>query len=589
MNTTRSEAQLPDAAGADNLATLINDLRKVDNATVANQLESLNAALLRDDERELATRDPHALIDSRAVEERASAYYLHRPPLALGITDALRNILVLVPIMATWNALATASCAYSSAVSGLKPGEPLSFLLFWQSGLASQAKDACTTGLSFFRFDTFSALAAFDFWVLLVVVLLTIAVHFYKDVLQSHADQISANLRDRTDQAVWCLGEAYSKARYDLTTGTSLSLAQAVASFPAHAEEMLDLLREAEQRSAQTAADQKVELVDLRLLADAWRDGASQILGQTEQLRAVYAQLQDAVSKLSAQLSASGSVQTKLLSSLHAIDSAAKQQMEATKATGIILQRAMADVQNEARRNADVSAELSRNVAALPHVAEVLSAGENSLREGLLAVPSAVQTAVAAQTVLLEKSAKELAGAYAQLNSDIATSSGDTRASLEQLKQVRTDLQMAAGRFDATSAANKSLADRLDHSSILVEQAMGEAHKLIEGNAKLITNAVGELGKRDECTTRDLQEAVAIVRDLSRTVADMTTKQAGAASAIEDASRQLESATVDLNRTLREATEHSDDDRRHATHDSGRPGPGEDGRGRSLFGINFRR
>ena len=382
INNTEPQVEPATAAASTELAALLRDLRNHDNAVVAEQLEDIATNLRSEDKCELSTCDPHALIDTREVEERASGYYLNRPPFFLPVIETFRNFLVLVPIMATWNGLSAAACSYPHAVAGLQPGETLSFLLFWQSGL-SQVSGDCTPGLSIFRFDKLSQLAAFDFWLLLSVVVITIIVHTYKDILQSRADAVATDLHNRTDRAVWQLGKAYARARYELTICPTLALSEAIGSFPKTAEEMLGLLQEAEQRSDRAARDSKAQLVDLRLLAEAWRDGAGQILGQVEQIRVVYTQLQNAVGHLSTQLSNTGSVQTRVLASLVTVEAASSSQLETTKASTAILQRAMADVQTQASRSAEASGELARALATLPHLAEVLSQGEASLREGL--------------------------------------------------------------------------------------------------------------------------------------------------------------------------------------------------------------
>ena len=105
--------------------------------------------------------------------------------------DVIRNILVVVQILATWGALWITSLNYQTAVKTVPDLRFETFLLLGRS-----------SGTTVFSFSLVE-IAGFDALVLLIIFVITFFVHWRKDVTEHHAADNALKIRRRLEAALW--------------------------------------------------------------------------------------------------------------------------------------------------------------------------------------------------------------------------------------------------------------------------------------------------------------------------------------------------------------------------------------------------
>ena len=160
----------------------------VDGREITQELEALAASLNEVDARsarrlhDLATslstergRERWADVDLRRAfhTDRLSHSYAVRreggyAPALIETADKIRNVLVLLPILLTWAALAEASRAYNRFLTANPEQQGTPFLLLWQRGFGGESG-----ALS----PSFSTVAIIDAVIIAVIVALTFYTH----------------------------------------------------------------------------------------------------------------------------------------------------------------------------------------------------------------------------------------------------------------------------------------------------------------------------------------------------------------------------------------------------------------------------
>ncbi|MGB8646366.1 MAG: hypothetical protein WCF84_14100 [Anaerolineae bacterium] len=146
--------------------------------------------------------DLYSSINPTRLEQFASQSY-RRHSVLLNWLEVLRNLLVLVPIFATWFALFIASHNYAATLEAQPELNGVPFLLLWEQGFSHGI-------LTFLRF---SWIAFFDFLVILVIIVLTFLYHRDNEVLLNRANEQSRRLRLRLERALWEINLLFTRQR----------------------------------------------------------------------------------------------------------------------------------------------------------------------------------------------------------------------------------------------------------------------------------------------------------------------------------------------------------------------------------------
>jgi len=255
----------------DELRDLQNDFRRYDK-DVAQRLYELRQAIERHELGYWVGVNLYDAFDLNDIHERLTRQSPWSST-ALGIAEWIRNILVLVPVLLTWAALAAASKQYQVFLETAPEQEQfMAFLALWENGFGSSWE------------PRFSTVAMLDVIVILFIVALTFVIHISQDVLQPRGKHHATSMLNRLQNALWkASGVISSYARRETVGG---SLLGALDLYKTHADEMLETIA-AEQQQLEMLMDHGQAMSNLETLSA--RTG--QLESSVNQAQQVYATL----------------------------------------------------------------------------------------------------------------------------------------------------------------------------------------------------------------------------------------------------------------------------------------------------------
>jgi uncharacterized phage infection (PIP) family protein YhgE len=355
----------------------------------------------------------------------------------LRISEWFRNVLILVPVLVTWLGLFEAATNYAAAVQAQPDLQYVSFLLLWQQNFMNLG---VTPGMPF------STIAAIDFSVLLVIIVLTIFIHFVRDVLETRATSRAANLRRRIDGLAWrtslWLADKGIQQHQQEQRQWDQRL-QTFDRFTPTAQDLLASLIAEQDRVVNLATAYQQEFDQLRILS---RDLAA----ATSSLPASVQQVQLANSQAWTQL------QGSLTSSLNTLQQVSAQQAQLQAATTSMgddirqASQAMVSAASQSGKAADAAAQASAQASGL---AQQLHASQAGLQDKMRDTSAALQG-----------SAVVFAGIIASLNQlrsgldDLLQSNGQVINGLSTLVQQQPPI---FEKFEQIAAAFQSDSQRV--------------------------------------------------------------------------------------------------------------------------------
>jgi hypothetical protein len=385
-------------SGNDSLASDLRGiaaaLRPVD-ASSSERLERLAAALLDPNESELWID-----VDLRRAfhtERLAYTYAVHElggeaPPL-IDTMDKIRNVMVLVPIMLTWFALAQAVRDYSAYIENHPDELRQPFLLLWQQGFGGEAS---------WHSPSFSAVAILDALVILLIVTITFFAHGRRE---QREEEIATTARDFQAHLDNALGEAtvrFAMARTMKPNSLAEAIGQVVTRFDSTAQELLTRLRVEHDRLDEIASRREREFGDFAVFASGMRAGAEESQRMLIELRQVAGALQTALEDLTSEIGLAGEQQRALLgvtSGLERIVGAATQADMALVRQLADAARGLTDTTDKAVAGADAAAKAGQVASeAVRYIADVAA----SLGDGQARIEQAIAAESEANTRLAE-------------------------------------------------------------------------------------------------------------------------------------------------------------------------------------------
>jgi Mg2+ and Co2+ transporter CorA len=485
------------------------------NDTLAADLRGLSAALSsidqssseRLDRLAAALMDPYESelwidVDLRRAfhtERLAYAYAVHQeggeaPPL-IDTMDKVRNVMILVPIMLTWFALAQAVRDYSKYIQANPDqiGQP--FLLLWQQGFDGNAS---------WHSPSFSAVALADALVILLIVVITFFAHGRREEREEDIAMTARDFQAHLDNA---LGEAtvrFAMARTMKPNTLAEAIGQVTNRFDTTAQELLTRLRVEHDRLDQIAARREREFSDFAVFASGMRAGAEESQRMLIDLRQVSTALQTAIEDLTSEIGIAGEQQRTLLSvtgGLERVIGAATQTDAALVRQLADAARNLTETTDRAVAGADAAAKAGQVASeAVRHIAEVAA----SLADGQLRIEQAIAAESEANT--------RLADALRGSGSGVTNATRAMADIASTLVRVRDDLsQMSDLTGTQTTALQRLLADQ----NGMATSMQHIAHELSSvGNAtaqrqREITDEAAALIQRIDTLTSVLSRAAA--------------------------------------------------------------------------------
>src|ERR687897_364120 len=282
---------------AEHLEEMAATLEPVDSRA-ADRMRGLARAVATDE-----GRQRWAEVDLRRVfntERLAYALALEREGgyahSTIAGADRLRNILVLVPILLTWFALAEAARAYDRYLA-LSPDEVRQpFLLLWERGFGGQASAFA---------PSFSTVALIDAFLIAIIIGLTLYSHGRREAREEKIDQTAEHFQSDIDNV---LAEASVVLAVDRGSRPALlarGVERLVDRFEQNSQELLTRLRVEHDRLEQLAGRREREFADFGVFASGMRAGAEETHRLLVELRQVSTGLQAALEDLTSEVSSS--------------------------------------------------------------------------------------------------------------------------------------------------------------------------------------------------------------------------------------------------------------------------------------------
>lgn len=435
----------------------VTELNRINMGPPARRLQALNETLSNDIQTgKLSNVNIYGAFDPAEIEKRATDEALREYSTLWSGFEWVRNVLVLVPITLTWFSFWLAAQDYGALLESNPELRGESFLYLWETGFAGKAV------VPFLTFSQTALIAAF---VLVVIIFLTILVHYRKDVGTTRANNDAAKIRSDVEDALWEIEKVLSSRRRTDTdvgviedlqkallqfNGITAQMGTAVTQMDGGTREWMNLTQGLDLRLGMVVGQMKEEADGLRVFSNGLTGNVDKMFSNLEAASQTSAQLATAIDQLSGAVQANTVVQEDKLT-----DIAAQLNLmeEEAKGWGIALRKTTDDLRLAVDKSSSSAASIAGAVVTVTAVLkgqDELRAAINSLErtlaannrdEGIGVGGSQLKTSLDALTKTNIDIAREQANLLTQIRNDLNQS---MRASMNERATVTQALEQQA-------------------------------------------------------------------------------------------------------------------------------------------------
>ena len=430
---------------AEELAGMAASLNEVDPRS-AERLQDLAHAIETDE-----GRQRWADVDLRRAfhpERLAHAYAVRREggyaSSAITLADRFRQVLVLLPILLTWYALAEATRDYADYLTANPDQAGRSLLYLWQTGFGGNASPLA---------PSFSAVAITDAVIIGVIIALTFYAHGRKEARDEKIDLAANAFQADLDNTLAEASVLLAGDRGSRPAMLARSVERLAERFDRSSQELLTRLRVEHERVAQIAEGREREFADFAVFASGMRAGAEATQRLLVELRQVATSLQTALDDITSEVSVTTDQGRTLLSAVQSLERITTSGIQSDQA----VTRQIGNAATTLAEAADKSLAGAEAAAQAGRVATEAVRGIAELAEGLAQGQARVEAAVAGE-----------AEANGRLADALRGSTGGVAASTRTLQEIGAGL--AGLRDELGRIANQSAQQASSLHALLGEQ-----------------------------------------------------------------------------------------------------------------------
>lgn len=438
----------------------VDELNKVNLGSSARRLQTLNETLSNSVQTgKLANVNLYAAFDPTEIERHAADEALRQYSTLWSGFEWIRNVLVLVPITLTWFSFWLAAQDYGALLKTNPELSGDSFLYLWETGFAGHA------AVPFLTFSQTALIAAF---ILLIIIFLTILVHFRKDVGTTRASNDAVKVRADVEDALWEIEKVLSsRRRSDTEVGVAEDLHQAVTQFnvitdqmgkavtqmDGGAREWMNITKEIDMRLGMVVGEMKDEADGLRVFSNGLTGNVDRMFANVESASQTSSQLSTAIEQLSGAIQANTVVQEDKLNDIAAQLNVMEEQ---AKGWGQALRKTTDDL----RIAVDKSSSSVASVAGAVVTVTAVLKGQDELRAAIQSLEQTLTTSLPAgargSSFAANDQMRTSLDTLARTNADVA------REQTGILTQIRNEISQTMRAF---------LAERQRMSQLMEQQA----------------------------------------------------------------------------------------------------------------------
>lgn len=424
----------------------ITQLERVNLSAPAQRLRSLNDTLNDEPQvSKLANVNVYGAFDSAEIEKRAAEESLRRYSTLWSGFEWIRNVLILFPITLTWFSFWLAAHDYGQLLKASPELSGNSFLYLWETGFAGNAA---------LPFLTFSQTALIAAALLLVIIFLTILVHFRKDIATTRATNDAVSVRSALEDALWEVEKELSNLRRQHTEagvvediyravtrfgGISDRMVQAVTQMDSGAREWMNLTRDLDLRLGMVVNEMKDEADGLRVFSNGLTGNVDQMFWHVQSATQTSAQLSSSIENLASAIQANTVLQEDKLNDIAAQLTSMEEQ---ARGWGQALRKTTDDLRLAVDKSSTSLASTSGAVATVTGLLK----GQEELRATILETHKAMEEhrkwvaeTVKGAQMAFEHSINSSVGAT-QRGEAVTVLADQLRTSLDRLAQSNTEM-----------------------------------------------------------------------------------------------------------------------------------------------------
>lgn len=449
-------------------------------------------------------------------------------PRRIEVADKIRNVLVLVPILLTWAALAEAARAYDRFLEQNPEEQGTPFLLLWQRGFGGEA--------SWFS-PTFSTVAIIDAVVIAAMILLTFYTHGRREEQEDLIADTAATFQTEFDNVMAEAGVILAADRANRPNQIATSVERMADRFDRGSQELLTQLQVEHDRLEHLAARREREFADFGKFATGMRAGAEEMHRLLVDLRQVSSSLETALQDLASDVAASGDQQRSLLTAVTSLERMTSSAIQSDQAVNRQLSQAarnLAETADKALVGADQAAQAGRvageAVRGLAEIAQQIADSQervDRLVMGDVEATRRLSDALLSNSAMTESSTRalgEIGSGFTMIRSELERLGAQTgehanalSALLAQQTEIARDISAVSRELGSVGMTTvqrqreatqdlQHLVQRLDNLATTMNRVLQNA-PTVENLQKAFSGALrAELGQRDGTSTPPVRQ-----------------------------------------------------------------------------------